>query len=362
MSTPIQKYFFDLEQKGLCADPAQKVAVEHTQRLYEEIVAREGSKKSLLQKITGGKTLEPVKGLYLWGGVGRGKTYIIDSFFECLPFVEKRRVHFNTFFKEIHNALKDLPRSPDPLKIVADELALSTRVLCIDEFHVDDITDAMIIAGLLQALFDKGVILVATSNIAAKDLYKNGLQRDRFVPAIELLKKHTVIAELEGELDFRKSLLEKHGLYHLVDDALEQRLELEFSLLAPDGIDRDYNILVNKREIQVKATSDDLAWFDFNQLCNTPRSSSDYIDLARNYHTLVINTVPVMADGSNDVAQRFIQLVDALYDHQVKLILGAETAPEQLYSGQSLVFPFQRIISRLHEMRSEKYLSSAHKS
>jgi len=362
MPTPIQKYFSDLEQKGLRPDPAQQVAVEHTQRLYEEIIAHEGNRKSLLQKIVGGKARASVKGLYLWGGVGRGKTYIIDSFYECLPFQEKRRVHFNTFFKEIHDTLKDLPKSPDPLKIVANKIALFTRVLCIDEFHVDDITDAMIIAGLLQALFDKGVTLVATSNIAATDLYKNGLQRERFVPAIELLKTHTEIVELKGELDFRKSLLEKHGLYHLVDEALEQRLEQEFGLLAPDSIERDYSILVNKREIQVKATSDDLAWFDFNQLCNTPRSSSDYIDLARNYHTLVINTVPVMADGSNDVAQRFIQLVDALYDHQVKLILGAEAVPEQIYTGQSLVFPFQRIISRLHEMRSEKYLSSAHKS
>lgn len=362
MPTPIQKYFSDLEQKGLCPDSAQQVAVEHTQRLYEELVAQEGNRKSLLQKIVGGKALPSTKGLYLWGGVGRGKTYIIDSFFECLPFKEKRRVHFNTFFKEIHDILKDLPKSPDPLKIVAAEIARSIRVLCIDEFHVDDITDAMIIAGLLQALFDNGVILVATSNIVATDLYKNGLQRDRFIPAIKLLKTHTVIAELKGELDFRKSLLEKHGLYHLVDDVLEQRLEQEFSLLAPGSINRDCTIRVNRREIQVKATSDDLAWFDFNQLCNTPRSSSDYIDLARNFHTLIINTVPVMADGSNDVAQRFIQLVDALYDHQVKLILGAETTPEQIYTGQSLTFPFQRIISRLYEMRSEKYLSSAHKS
>ena len=362
MPTPIQKYFSDLEQKSLRPDSAQQAAVEHTQRLYDHIIAQEGNKQSLLQKIVGGKTAVSVKGLYLWGGVGRGKTYIVDSFFECLPFEEKRRVHFNTFFKEIHDALKDLPKSPDPLKIVAAEIALSARVLCIDEFHVDDITDAMIIAGLLQALFDKGIILVATSNIAATDLYKNGLQRERFVPAIELLKTHTEIVELKGELDFRKILLEKHGLYHLVDETLEQRLEQEFRLLAPGVIDRDYSIQVNRREIQVKATSDDLAWFDFNQLCNTPRSSSDYIDLARNYHTLVINTVPVMADACNDVAQRFIQLVDALYDHQVKLILGAEAVPEQIYTGQSLVFPFQRIMSRLHEMRSEKYLSSAHKS
>ena len=360
IQTPTEKYLSDLEQKGLQPDPAQEKAVEYTQHLFEQLVSNSSSKTPFLKNILS-KPL-PIKGLYFWGGVGRGKTYIIDSFFECLPFTNKRRVHFNTFFKEIHDALKDLPKSPDPLKIVASNIAASSQVLCIDEFHVDDITDAMIIAGLLQVLFDKGVTLVATSNIAVKDLYKNGLQRERFMPAIKLLEAHTDVVEIEGEMDFRKNLLEKHGLYHIADDTLEQKLKQEFTLLAPNRIEENRTITVNNRPIEVKAVSDDLAWFDFNQLCNTPRSSSDYIDLARNFHTLIISTLPIMSEGNNDIAQRFIQLVDALYDHQVKLIIGAETAPDALYVGQALSFPFQRIISRLNEMRSNEYLSAAHKN
>ncbi|MDH5544279.1 MAG: cell division protein ZapE [Gammaproteobacteria bacterium] len=356
--TPLEKYQTDLAHQLISADPAQQKAVVHTQRLYEDLLNSSQARPNLFGKLLRKKP-QIVKGLYFWGGVGRGKTYILDSFYECLPFSAKRREHFSTFFGGIHNLLSTLPRSPDPLKVIAKRIADETRILCIDEFHVDDITDAMIIAGLLEALFARGVVLVTSSNIEVTQLYKNGLQRDRFLPAITLLQQYTEIVHLEGETDYRKLLLEKHGTYHI--NAPEQQLEIEFKSLAPENIRWRFELILNRRPISAIAQSADIAWFDFDQLCNTPRSSSDYIALAKTYHTVMLSNVPVMGEGNNDIAQRFIQLIDALYDHKVKLIVAATHSPENLYRGNTLAFPFQRTASRLHEMRSQEYLASAHR-
>jgi len=361
--TPIEAYTKDKETRGFRSDPAQLYAVEQTQQLYTSLITSPDSdkEKSLFSFFKKDKS-KSITGLYFWGGVGRGKSYLIDTFYDCLPFSEKSRVHFNHFMHDIHGQLKTLPKTPDPLVIVAKDIAAKYRVLCIDEFHVDDITDAMIMAGLLDALFSEAVTLVTTSNIAPDELYKNGLQRSRFLPAIELIKQHTKTVHLENGVDYRLALLEKHGTYHVNKDSLDDTVIMQQHLqeLANTKIDNNPTINLNGRALQCRARSDNQIWFSFSEICQTPRSSADYIALSRDYETLMVSGIPQMDDGKNDVVQRFIHLIDALYDHKVKFIASAVSEPDQLYIGERLSFPFQRTISRLFEMRSESYLSQAH--
>jgi len=361
--TPLAAYEDDLKSRNFQPDPSQATAVMETQALYDKLIYSDKTeeKKSLFglfrtEKIT------PIRGLYFWGGVGRGKSYLIDTFYDCLPFPQKSRIHFNHFMQKIHARLKTLPKTPDPLIVVANDLAKQYRILCIDEFHVDDITDAMIMAGLLDALFSKGVTLVTTSNIEPNMLYKNGLQRDRFLPAIDLLNEHTKIIHLDNSIDYRLALLEKHGTFHIVEREENSREILDSHLkeLANTTISYNQQISLNNRSLICTAKSDNQIWFSFKEICQTPRSSVDYIILARDYETLLVDNILTMDDGQNDVVQRFIQLIDALYDHRVKLIATAFAQPEKLYTGQRLAFPFQRTISRLIEMRSERYLSQSH--
>lgn len=358
--TPLDKYKSDLDKKSFRFDPAQEKAVIHTQRLYDDLSST-ASSPGILKRLLK-QPVDPVKGIYLWGDVGRGKTYIMDSFYECLPFTNKKRMHFNHFMKHVHDCLKSLPKSPDPLKIVGKQFAADTRILCLDEFHVDDITDAMILGGLLEALFNNGVCLATTSNIDPEKLYLNGLQRERFLPAIALLIKHTEVVELNGLKDYRMELLEQHGTFHLTPlEESDKIIQNELEDIAPETIQNNIELRLNNRNIKVKGLAGDVIWLDFDQICNTPRSSSDYIELASNYHTVMISQICSMSDGQNDVAQRFIQLIDALYDHSVKLILASACPAEAIYTGKALNFSFQRTLSRLHEMRSSRYLALAHR-
>lgn len=360
--TPLECYKDFIQNKGFHADPAQEQAVGLTQKLYEELASLETvqAPKRLFSFF---KKQEPsrIKGLYFWGGVGRGKSFLIDSFFDCLPFSEKKRIHFNHFMQDIHSQLRTLPKTPDPLKVIAKDYAHKYRVICIDEFHVDDITDAMIMAGLLQALFENGIVLVTTSNIAPEDLYKNGLQRDRFLPAIEMIKRHTTIFQLNSNTDYRLQLLEQQGTYHAVAPHESHAImESHLQRLANTTITYNTDIVINGRNIHCKAITDNQVWFEFSDICQTPRSSGDYIQLAREFQTILVSNIPAMGDGQNDIVQRFIQLIDAVYDHNVKFIATALTSPDDLYNGEGLTVPFQRTVSRLHEMRSEHYLSKAH--
>ena len=345
---------------GFIPDAAQQKAIEQLQKLFNTLNVEKPS-PGLLQRLF--KQKQPhINGLYIWGGVGRGKTYLMDHFFEALPFTEKRRIHFHRFMQEIHSELKSLPKSPDPLAIIAKRQAEKIRLLCLDEFHVQDIGDAMLLAGFLKTFFEEGVTLVTTSNIPADNLYKNGLQRERFLAAIELIKQHTNELHLDGDKDYRTELLERTGTYHLNNANTESLMKQQFQSLAPDNITMAATIHINKRDIDTIAMSDDVIWFDFSAICETPRSASDYLEISRDYHTVLISNAPALSEAKDDVAQRFIHLIDALYDHSVKTIISADSKSSEIYSGQRHAFAFQRTISRLQEMASDKYLSKAHRT
>jgi cell division protein ZapE len=363
--SPREHYERDLRSSKLIADAGQARAIEHVERLYHDLVAAQRRQvPGFIHKILGFKRsrTEPVRGLYLWGSVGRGKTHIVDTFFDCLPTEKKLRIHFHSFMRKVHGELQQLQRESDPLAAIAGRWARRLRILCLDEFHVGDITDAMILGNLLAALFDNGVSLVATSNEAPKDLYRDGLQRDRFLPAIALLEKHVAVVELTGETDYRLRALEQAGVYYTphseaVADALGER----FTSIAPEPGMAGGAIDIDGREIATRRHADGVVWFDFATLCGGPRATGDYIEIALCHHTVVLSEVPVMDDDSSDAARRFINLIDELYDRDVNLVVSAAAWPEQLYLGSRLEQPFKRSASRLREMQSHAYLSRPHR-
>ncbi|MFT6758303.1 MAG: cell division protein ZapE [Chitinophagales bacterium] len=363
--TPLEHYQRDLKSVGFNYDPSQEAAVKHLQRLYDDLVAAPKLKEGLWAEIKrklGMKRqhIAPVKGLYFWGGVGRGKTYLMDNFYECLPFDDKLRTHFHRFMRRVHSELNDFSGEQDPLKLVAQRLAKETRVICFDEFFVADITDAMILAGLFESLFSHGVTLVATSNIVPDGLYKNGLQRARFLPAIELIKTHTDIVNVDGGVDYRLRALEQAELFHWpLDIAADQSLLKSFESLAPEEGHADINIEIEGRPIASRWVADDVVWFDFPAVCDGPRSQNDYIELAREFHAVLISNVPQFSN-LDDQARRFVHLVDEFYDRNVKLVLSAEVKLEALYLSGNLSFEFERTVSRLLEMQSHDYLAKGH--
>jgi cell division protein ZapE len=302
-----------------------------------------------------------VRGLYLWGGVGRGKTYLMDLFFETLQVQQKERIHFHRMMRDVHGRMRALADTSDPLDKVAESIAQDTRVLCFDEFFVSDIGDAMILGRLLAGLFERGVTLVATSNAHPDDLYKDGLQRQQFLPAIELLKTHTNVVHLDGGIDYRLRLLQQAGTYLTPDDsAAHGSLQQFFDESASSEIATDRTLDVNGREVRAKACAKGIAWFEFADICDGPRNQNDYIELARWFPTVVISGVPRFDRNSEDQARRFIALVDEFYDRRVKLIVSAAAAVENLYAGDRLSFEFDRTVSRLIEMQSTDYLAAPH--
>ncbi|HVT36841.1 MAG TPA: cell division protein ZapE, partial [Nevskiaceae bacterium] len=278
-----------------------------------------------------------------------------------LPFTRKLRTHFHRFMMDVHERRKHYPNVEDPLLKVADEYAAKTRVICFDEFFVSDIADAMILGRLFEALFARGITLVATSNIPPDELYRNGLQRANFLPAIEQLKQNVSVLNVDGGTDYRLRALTHAEIYHWpCDAAAEKNLETWFSQMAHDSGRRNVDLLVLERPIRARRLADGIAWFDFAALCEGPRSANDYVELARTYHTLLLSKVPQLGVSGEDPARRFINLVDELYDRGVKLIVTADVPVEQLYAGEKLKFEFQRTRSRLAEMQSQEYLARAH--
>lgn len=366
--SPEERYQLDLQRPEFRADVSQANAVKQLQHLYLRLVDawQEEQNRTAIQRFI--KQLQappaPIRGLYFWGGVGRGKTYLMDNFYESLPFPEKMRMHFHRFMRRVHTELKKLAGEKNPLKKVADNIRAETRVICFDEFFVSDITDAMILGTLMQELFARGVTLVATSNIVPDNLYRDGLQRERFLPAIALIKMHTQVVNVDGGVDYRLRSLEQAQLFHTpLGEETEQALVECFNSLLPlhATVERNQALEIEGRRISCRYQSDDIVWFDFVALCDGPRSQNDYIELAREYHTVIISNIPELTTKKEDQARRFINLVDEFYDRQVKLVLSSEKSLETIYSGQRLVFEFQRTVSRLLEMQSKLYLEKPHR-
>ncbi|MDZ7753131.1 MAG: cell division protein ZapE [Gammaproteobacteria bacterium] len=356
--SPRERFKADTARADFVHDPAQAAAVAHTQRVYEELMAPP-ARPALWQRLRGRRP-PPVKGLYLWGGVGRGKTYLMDCLYEALPFAARRRVHFHRFMGEVHQRLAALPRNPDPLVVVAREIASEVRVVCLDEFHVHDIGDAMLLGGLLAALFRHGVTLVTTSNAAPRDLYRNGLQRQRFLPAIALIEAHMEVVELGGEVDYREELLAAAGTYHVAGEE-GNAVATRFAALARTAVTEHAALAVNGRRINTRALAADAAWFTFGELCETPRAASDYLELAATFPTVFLSGVPVLEPRLDAAAKRFIHLVDTFYDHGVKLVVWAAAPPAELYRGRHQRKEFERTASRLLEMASHTYLAAPHR-
>lgn len=362
--TPLQRYQLDIKNRRIKADEKQRQAVQHTQRVYSELLLAEKKKNNFFSSLLGNKKI-PVRGLYLWGGTGRGKTYLVDCFYECLPGDKKHRVHFHRFMLDIHQQLEDLPKSSNPLEIIAAKLADKINVLCLDEFHVHDIADAMLLAGLLKPMFERGITLLSTSNINIQNLYKNGLQRERFMYAIELLQEYTEEFDLGDGTDYRFDILGKSQNLYIIDEENskekgEDFLAFKLSELAPCKPKNNRTIEVNNREIQYVSSADDVIWFDFYELCQTNRSAHDYIEIAERYQTILLSNIPVFTEKDDAAAKRFIHFIDAIYDHNVKLLATSNARPEELYHGHRLSFAFDRTISRLTEMGTEQYLILAH--
>ncbi len=361
--TPLQRYQRDLEKPGFIEDAAQGRAVESLQRLYHEL-AQKPPPRGWLKRLLARQTEPEVRGLYMWGGVGRGKTYLMDVFYDALPFEQKQRTHFHRFMRGVHADLRQLKGEKNPLEKVAERLSARTRVICFDEFFVSDIGDAMILGNLMRALFERGVVLVATSNVEPDRLYKDGLQRARFLPAIELLKQHCEVLRVDGGQDFRLRTLKLLQLFHVpADSESDRRMQDSFDRLLTDEAQLQSKGLleIEGRGIGYRKMAEDIIWFDFDQICGGPRSTADYIEIAREFHTVLVSGVPCFRD-MDDQARRFIHLVDEFYDRSVKLMLTAAMPMDQLYDSGRLSFEFQRTRSRLLEMQSTEYLAREHKA
>ncbi len=354
-----------VDSNEIVEDPNQKVVIQALQKIHAELSNDSTDDSTIINRFTTllsrKSNTQNIQGLYIWGGVGRGKTFLMDLFFSNLHFQDKLRLHFHRFMEQVHVMLKDYRDQPDPLKLVAKEFSNKAKVLCFDEFFVNDIGDAMILAGLLEGLFENNVALIATSNVEPCQLYKDGLQRERFLPTIDLLQQNTRIIHLDGQIDHRFEFLQKNDLYNApitVDS--HDWLERSFLNLATERSNESWEKLeINGRAIQSIRHADGIAWFDFKELCDSPRSASDYIAIAREYNTVLLSHVPIF-DAKDDQARRFITLIDEFYDRNVKLILSAEATADKLYTGTRLMDEFARTTSRLTEMQSHEYLEKPH--
>lgn len=351
---PRARYEADLAGGGFSRDAAQARAVEALQAVYDSLVATPPRRWLRRQQWT------PVRGLYMWGGVGRGKTYLMDTFFEALPFARKLRTHFHRFMLDVHERRRRYPDERDPLKLVAEEYAAEVRVLCFDEFFVSDIADAMILGRLFENLFALGVTLVATSNIPPERLYENGLQRANFLPFIDILKRNVAVLNVDGGVDYRLRTLTHADIYRWpCDEAAECDLERWFEAIA-HGRGEARDLRIHDRIIRTRRELDGVVWFEFDELCEGPRGAADYIEIGRTHHTVLISRVPQLGVFREDAARRFVNLVDEFYDRGVKLLLAAAVPAEQLYTGEKSRFEFQRTLSRLTEMQSREYLARPH--
>ncbi|WNK21408.1 cell division protein ZapE [Halomonas piscis] len=374
--SPLARYQADLDSGEIVFDAAQQAAATRLQRLYEALQAeppappRRPAPGGLLRRLAGRRgtrddkvDAEPrIAGVYFWGGVGRGKTYLMNAFFAALPFSDKKRTHFHRFMQHVHAELGRYKGEKNPLSLIAADLAAEARVICFDEFFVEDIGDAMLLANLLEALFARGVVLVATSNVPPDELYREGLQRARFLPAIALLKQHCDVMQLDSGIDYRLRTLTPAEVFHVpLDAAAERALEQNFRELAGGAGEAQAALTINGRVITARRLAGGVAWFEFGELCDGPRSQNDYIELSRRFHTVLLANVRQMGARHEDRVRRFINLVDEFYDRGVNLLVAAEVPAASLYTGGRLDFEFRRTLSRLEEMQSRDYLALPHR-
>ena len=350
MSSVRQAYEAELKARGFQSDPAQLRAVEALQRCADDWASYKTRRSNAFKKLISHPPIP--KGVYMYGGVGRGKSFLMDCFFNAVPIKRKTRLHFHEFMREVHRELAAMQGTVNPLDELGKRMAAKFKLICFDEFHVADITDAMILHRLLTALFEHGVGFVTTSNFKPDDLYPGGLHRDRILPAIELLNARMEVLNVDHGVDYRRRTLEQVRLYHQpLGPQADAAMQDAFSRLAPMG-DESPVLHIEAREIRARRRAGGIVWFDFKELCGGPRSQNDYLEIASRFHTVLLSDVPQMFVRHASEARRFTWLVDVLYDRRCKLILSAAVAPEQLYTEGPLAHEFPRTISRLNEMQS----------
>jgi len=357
--TVLEQYKKELAARGYRSDPAQLRAVEALDRCAREWAGYKEQRSNAFKKLI--NRPEIPRGVYLYGGVGRGKSFLMDCFYTAVPIVRKTRLHFHEFMREVHRELAELQGTVNPLDELGERMARRYRLVCFDEFHVADITDAMILHRLLLALFDNGVGFVTTSNFKPNDLYPNGLHRDRILPAIALLNEKLDVIGVDNGIDYRRRAMEQVELYHtpLGPDA-DVLMDQAFTRLA-ESHDENPVLHIEAREIRARRKAGGVVWFDFKTLCGGPRSQNDYLEIATQFHTVLLSDVPQLPVRMASEARRFTWLVDVLYDRRVKLVVSAQVAPEALYKEGPLAHEFPRTVSRLNEMRSAAFLALEHR-
>jgi len=350
----------ELKRRNIILDAAQEAALQRLQRLHDELVAFKRTRQSLLRRWL--KPPVPPRGAYFWGGVGRGKSFLMDAFYAATPLRRKTRVHFHAFMKAVHDDLRVHSHVVDPLAAVAARIARRHRLICFDEFHVSDVADAMILGRLLTALFERGTVFVMTSNYRPDDLYPNGLQRQNLLPTIALLKQWLDVLEVDGGTDYRLRELEHAACYYTpLSDGVDAELAERFERMRP-GPDEDPRLDVEARTLKARKRAGSLVWFDFATLCDGPRSQLDYLELARRFAVVIVSGVPRLTVDMGNAARRFTWLVDVFYDHRVKLLLSAAVPAEELYRDGPNSQEFPRTVSRLIEMRTREYMALPHQA
>jgi cell division protein ZapE len=348
----------DAKARGLTLDEAQLEALAAFDRLAADLARTEQSGLSLFRMF---QRQQPVRGLYLWGAVGRGKSFLMDGFFDWVPIKRKQRIHFHRFMQDVHRDLKQVQGAENPLLQIARERSRDLRLLCLDEFHVTDIGDAMLMRNLLEGLFDHGIVLVTTSNQHPDGLYRDGLQRAQFVPAIELIKARLDVVEVDGRVDYRLRALEKGGVYHaVINEASEKALEATFEAIAGSPGDRSASLEIEGRSLPARRVGPGVAWFDFPALCDGPRGQADYIELARRFHTVLVSGLPRFGASNRDIRRRFTWLVDEFYDRRVKLIISGRGELSEIFAALPQDAETERTLSRLIEMQTHQYLGEPH--
>jgi cell division protein ZapE len=349
-------YENELQTRGYQSDPAQRAAVDRLQRCYEEWVAYKARRPNAFMKLIMHPDLP--RGVYMWGGVGRGKSFLMDSFYRVVPLTRKTRLHFHEFMREVHRELEELKGQADPLDELARRIAKRYRLICFDEFHVSDIADAMILYRLLDRLFLNGVQFVMTSNYDPDTLYPDGLHRDRLLPAIELIKSKLDVINVDAGVDYRQRTLSQVEVYHTpLGATADKALRDAYARLAAVP-DESPLLRIEKRELKALRRADGVVWFDFATLCGGPRSQNDYLELASRFHAVILADVPQMTPRMQSEARRFTWLIDVFYDHKVKLLMSAAVPPEQLYVEGPMANEFTRTVSRIVEMQSKEYLDT----